>query len=220
MTLRAIKDPAARKLGVAVVEQNRQAAAAYKVEFDKLAPEFTQTRGYASVGAPAFARAGVSTEQPDGKALVMSTAVPESVRKRFLKVDGDYFFPDRSPAFVDRGAKLATRSEHPEVVRALVEIAKERGWDSVTVKASEAFRRATWMEAARNGMQIAGYKPTELDLAQLKQREANNSIEPGPVRDQTMVRPVPLAKSAEENSRIGHWKRGCRRSPVRDRLSW
>jgi hypothetical protein len=135
---------------------------------------------------------------PDGKASTMSTAVPESVSKRFLKVDSDYFFPDRSPAFVDCGAKLATRGEHPEVVRALVEIAKERGWDSVTVKGSEAFRRAAWVEAAKNGMQISGYKPTELDLAQLKQREPNNSIEPGPVRDQSAKRPVQLAKSAEE----------------------
>jgi hypothetical protein len=124
--------------------------------------------------------------------------VPESVSKRFLKVDGEYFFSDRSPAFVDHGAKLATRGEHPEVVRALVEIAKERGWDSVTVKGSEAFRLAAWIEAAKNGMQVAGYKPTELDLAQLKQREPNNSIQPSPVRDQGAARPIPLAKSAEE----------------------
>jgi hypothetical protein len=132
----------------------------------------------------------------------MSTAVPESVSKRFLKVDSDYFFPDRSPAFVDRGAKLATRGEHPEVVRALVEIAKERGWDSVTVKGSEAFRRAAWMEAAKNGMQIFGYKPTELDLAQLKQREPNNSIEPGSAQDQEVTRPVFLAKSAGEKQTV------------------
>jgi hypothetical protein len=140
-------------------------------------------------------------ETPDGKAPAMSTAVPESVRKRFLEVDSDYYFPDRSPAFVDRGAKLATRGEHPEVVRALVEIAKERGWDSVTVKGSESFKRAAWMEASRNGMQVAGYKPTELELAQLKQREPNNSIEPGPVRDQAAARPVSLAKSTEQNER-------------------
>lgn len=197
-TLHAIKDPAARSLGIAVVEQNRQADAAYKLEFDRLAPEFTRTREHTSVETPAFAQAGASTEKRDGKELIVSTAVPDSVRKRFLKVGSDYFFPDRSPAFVDRGAKLATKGEHPEVVRALVEIAKERGWNSVTVKGSEGFRRAAWMEAAKSGMQIAGYKPTELDLAQLKQREPNNSIEPGPIRDQTVARPVSPAKSAEE----------------------
>jgi hypothetical protein len=200
--LRAIKDPIARKLGISVVEQNRQADAGYRGEFDKLAPEFIQVVKQANAGTSAAARSSAPIETSDGKAPVMSTAVPESVRKRFLKVDSDYFFPDRSPAFVDRGAKLATRGEHPEVVRALVEIAKERGWDSVTVKGSEAFRRAAWMEAARNGMQIAGYKPTELDLAQLKQREPNNSIEPGLVRDQGATRPEPLSKSAEEQQKV------------------
>jgi hypothetical protein len=198
VALRLIKDPAARKLGMAVAEQNRQADAGYRAEFDKLAPELMGTGEQAVAGSSASARSGASTVTPDGKARTMSTAVPESVSKCFLKVDSDYFFPDRSPAFVDRGAKLATRGEHPEVVRALVEIAKERGWDSVTVKGSEAFRRAAWMEAARNGMQIAGYKPTDLDLAQLKQREPNNSIEPAPVRDQGPTHPVPLAKSDEE----------------------
>lgn len=199
--LHAMKDPVARKLGISVVEQNRQADAGYKVEFDKLVPDFMQGAKQAGAGISAAARSDASTKTPDGKALVMSTAVPESVQKRFLKVDSDYFFPDRSPAFVDRGAKLATRGEHPEVVRALVEIAKERGWDSVTVKGSEAFRRAAWIEATRGGMQVSGYKPTALDLAQLKQREPNNSIEPGPVRDQGTARPVPVAKSAEEQQK-------------------
>lgn len=50
-------------------------------------------------------------------------------------------------------------------------------------------------------MQIAGYKPTQLDLAQLKQREPNNSIEPGLVRDQGATLPVPIAKLAEEQQK-------------------
>jgi len=198
VALRAMKDPAARKLGIGVAEQNRKADAGYKVAFDKLAPELLETGEQAGGGSSASARSGASKAPSGDKAWNSSTAVPESVSKRFLKVDSDYFFPDRSPAFVDRGAKLATRGEHPEVVRALVEIAKERGWDSITVKGSEAFRRAAWIEAAKSGMQVAGYKPTELDLAQLKQREPNNSIQPSPVRDQGAAPPIPLAKSAEE----------------------
>jgi hypothetical protein len=125
----------------------------------------------------------VLLDKPDDDTARL-TAVPESVRKRFLKVDSDYYFPDRSPAFVDRGARLATRGEHPEVVKALVEIAKERGWNTITVKGSEAFRRAAWMEAVRNGMQVAGYKPTELDLAQSEQREPTNLIETSALKEQ------------------------------------
>lgn len=48
-------------------------------------------------------------------------------------------------------------------------------------------------------MQIAGFKPTELDLAQLNQSDPNNLIEPVPIRDHGATRPVPLAKLSEEN---------------------
>lgn len=197
--LHSIKDAVARKLGLAVVAQNRRAGAAYKAEFDKQAPEFRQAvEEVASDQAGASRSAAASKSNQDVTATPVQNAVPESVRKRFLNVDNDYYFPDRSPAFVDRGAKLATRGEHPEVVRALVDIAKERGWNNVTVKGSESFRRAAWIEAARSGMQVAGYKPTELDLAELQQREPNNSIEAGSVRQQGTVPPTSLAKPLEQ----------------------
>lgn len=127
-----------------------------------------------------------------------STAIPESVRRKFLKVDSEYFFPDRSPAFIDRGARLATRGEHPEVVVALIDIARERGWNSITVKGTESFRRAAWMEAARNGLQVTGYKPTELDLEQLRQREPANLVEPGVVKEQGAAPAAPRTKAATQ----------------------
>jgi len=202
--LRSIRDAVVRRLGLAIVEQNRQVEAGYKTEFDKLAPDLKpEAEASGTKKAPASRQAGASMDGAEDKdAAALSTAVPDSVRKRFLQVDSDYYFPDRSPAFTDRGAKLATRGEHPEVVRALVEIARERGWDSVTVKGSETFRRAAWMEAVRSGLQVAGYKPTDLDLAELKQREPRNSIEPGAVREQVSGHVTSLAKpTLQENER-------------------
>lgn len=202
--LRSIKDAVVRRLGLAIEEQNRQSEAGYKTEFDKLAPDLKpEAEASGTWKSPATRQAGASTNRAEDKeAAALSTAVPDSVRKRFLQVESDYYFPDRSPAFTDRGAKLATRGEHPEVVRALVEIAKERGWDSVTVKGSETFRRAAWMEAARSGLQVAGYKPTDLDLAELKQREPRNSIEPGAMREQVSGHVTSLAKpTLQENER-------------------
>jgi hypothetical protein len=199
-TLHKMKDPAARKLGLAVAERNRHEVPEYKAEFDKLAPELKAEAQEANIGKPSAARtAGTASSRSDEPVTGVSTAVPDSVRRRFLKVDSEYYFPDRSPAFVDRGVRLATRGEHPEVVVALIEISKERGWNSVTVKGSEAFRRAAWMEAARNGMQVAGYKPTELDLAQLKQREPTNLIEPGVLREQAVASPRSPAKPADKS---------------------
>jgi hypothetical protein len=118
---------------------------------------------------------GVSPAPSDAR----STVVPETVTKRFLKVEQDYYFRDKTHAFSDRGNKLATRGEHPEVVRSLIEIAHARGWDNITVKGTEAFRRSAWLEAAQAGLTVAGYKPTALDLAELANRPSKNSVEPG-----------------------------------------
>jgi hypothetical protein len=128
---------------------------------------------------------------PDGSARV----VPASVARRFLKVETEYYFPDKSPAFSDRGDKLATRGAHPEVVRSLVEIAQARGWASITVKGTDEFRRSAWMEAAQAGMKVAGYQPTALDLAELANRPVRNAVEKGLQRD---LDKVPAASSARQ----------------------
>jgi hypothetical protein len=116
-----------------------------------------------------------------------SGVVPESVARRFLKVGREYYFQDRTPAFSDRGNRLATRGIDPEVIRSLVEIAKARGWDTITVKGSDDFRRSTWLEATQKGMTVAGYKPTALDLADLENRPANNAVEKGAIQEKNSM---------------------------------
>lgn len=117
-----------------------------------------------------------------GKSPVVSAAdsahiMPPSVASRFLQVEREYFFQDQTPAFSDRGNKLATRGTNPEVVRSFIEIAQARGWDAVTVAGTEEFRRSAWLEASRHGMLVTGYKPTALDLAGLANSPARNSVE-------------------------------------------
>ncbi|MFJ1472194.1 LPD7 domain-containing protein [Massilia orientalis] len=127
---------------------------------------------------------------PDGSARV----VPASVARRFLKVETEYYFPDKSPAFSDCGDKLATRGAHPEVVRSLVEIAQARGWTSLTVKGTDEFRRSAWMEAAQAGIKVAGYQPSALDLAELASRPVRNTVEKGRQRDQDKVPAAPSTR--------------------------
>jgi hypothetical protein len=116
-----------------------------------------------------------------------SAVVPESVARRFLKVEREYYFQDRTPAFSDRGNKLATRGTDPEVVRSLVEIAKARGWETIAVKGTEDFRRGAWLEATQSGLTVIGYKPTALDLADVANRPASNTVEKGAVQEKRSV---------------------------------
>lgn len=124
-----------------------------------------------------------------------STVVPEAVARRFLKVEHEYYFQDRTPAFSDFGNRLATRGTNLEVVRSLVEIAKARGWDTITVKGTEEFRRSAWMEAAKNGLTVAGYKPSALDVADLASRPANNTVENSSTKERSTTRVQPAAQS-------------------------
>lgn len=115
--------------------------------------------------------------------------VPEALRKRYFsttsKWSGEpaYFTTAQAkePAFRDQGRRLITSSDSEEVVRDLVAIAQHRGWAQVHVTGSETFRRAAWLEASRQGLEVRGYKPNERDLQELERigrTASRNSIAP------------------------------------------
>lgn len=150
--------------------------------------------------------------------------IPDALRKRYFsttsKWSGEpaYFTTAQAkePAFRDQGRRLITSSESDEVVRDLVAIARHRGWSHVHVSGSETFRRAAWLEASRQGLDVRGYRPGERDLQELDrvQRDASrNSIgpavtaptsrEPGRNRRQPDEAPgqMPSEQSREKDAR-------------------
>jgi len=96
--------------------------------------------------------------------------VPEKVAKSYIEVDGKFYFQNRpdSLAFIDKGAKLQTKSNNAQVASSMIDIAEARGWTEVQLKGTEEFRREAWLQATSRGMQSHGYKPKEEDLARLK----------------------------------------------------
>lgn len=108
------------------------------------------------------------------------SAIPESVRKRFVQSGKKYFFPDGAPAFVDRGNKLTTQSENTELIRSLVSIAEARGWREITVQGTERFRKEAWFAANAAGIHARGYTPTELEQARLVRHLGERSAEVSP----------------------------------------
>lgn len=119
--------------------------------------------------------------------------IPEPLQKRYFSSTGKWsgepaYFTTaqaKEPAFRDQGRRLVTSNESEEVVRDLVAIARHRGWTNVHVTGSEAFRRAAWLEASRQGLEVRGYRPNERDLQELdrfKLGNSRNSIAPAAVR--------------------------------------
>lgn len=118
--------------------------------------------------------------------------IPEPLQKRYFSSTGKWsgepaYFTTaqaKEPAFRDQGRRLVTSSESEEVVRDLVAIARHRGWTNVHVTGSEAFRRAAWVEASRQGLEVRGYRANERDLQELdrlRRDNSRNSIAPAAV---------------------------------------
>jgi hypothetical protein len=147
--------------------------------------------------SPPRAREPVSQER---------SAIPESVRKRFVQSGKKYFFPDGAPAFVDRGSKLTTQSENTELIRSLVSIAEARGWREITVQGTERFRKEAWFAANAVGIHARGYTPTEFEQARLVRRLGERSAEASPreaagrSREKTPTKAPPQRDEAERDA--------------------
>jgi putative DNA primase/helicase len=114
-----------------------------------------------------------ATNRPEAERLApppktpASHAVPEDIAKHFVQVKNKYYFSDGARAFTDRGNRITTNSENTEVVRSLIEIAKARAWQDITVRGTERFHKEVWIAASVAGLRVRGYKPTEFEQSQL-----------------------------------------------------
>ena len=110
--------------------------------------------------------------------------VPEHIRQRFVQVGRHYHFPDGTRAFTDRGGRLTTPSENTEVIRSLVTIAEARGWNEISVRGTERFRKEAWMAARLAGLEVRGYRPTEFEQERVARTLARGREPPAPDRSE------------------------------------
>jgi hypothetical protein len=107
-----------------------------------------------------------------------SDAVPDHIRRQFIQVGRKYYFSDGARAFTDRGRSLTTPSENTEVIRSLVTIAQTRGWNEISVRGTERFRKEAWFAARLVGLEVRGYRPTEFEQGRLVRTLARQSESP------------------------------------------
>jgi len=107
-------------------------------------------------------------------------ALPDEVRRRFVQVGRNHFFPDGARAFTDHGIRLTTPSENTEVIRSLVTIAQARAWNEITVTGTERFRKEAWFEARLAGLEVRGYTPNETEHERLVRALARRERGPSP----------------------------------------
>jgi len=131
-----------------------------------------------------------------------SRAVPDHINARYVKVGSKYHFTNGDLAFRDRGRRLSTQLENTAVIRDLVAIAKERGWNDIALGGTERFRKEAWQQARLAGLTVRGYRPSELDRAQLVRligRERDEGRDsPSPQSTAPSERPRTQATAAED----------------------
>lgn len=133
-----------------------------------------------------------SPEAPESAPTTDSWAVPEHINARYIQVGSQYHFTNGDLAFKDRGSRLSTRLENSEVIRDLVAIAKERGWNDIALSGTDRFRKEAWREAQLAGLSVRGYRPSDLERAQLARLIA---------REREAGREPPLRPSAAPSER-------------------
>ena len=124
----------------------------------------------------AAARAQREEDTPASKKR--SAPVPEEVTRRFARVGRHYHFQDGVRAFTDQGTRLTTKSENTEVIKSLVAIADSRGWENIRVTGTERFRKEAWFQAKLAGLEVRGYKPTDIEQERLARALARRQEPP------------------------------------------
>lgn len=212
--------PRRRTNGIAIDDKTVSKAVGTKDRSDPVEPEIA-----IAPTPPVKADARQAPTAPS----VVAGDLPEAVRKRYYadkaKWSGDpaYFTSAdaKDPAFRDQGRRLLTANESQEVVKDMVAIAQHRGWDRIHITGSETFRRAAWLEASRNGLEVRGYKPNERDLQELDRvrgEVSKNSIAPITSRDAAESRdPAPARRSSTQGQADRAPPRGSDRSLPNDR---
>jgi Large polyvalent protein-associated domain 7 len=156
---------------------------------------------------PALAERPARARSPAGSPRGDSDpwTVPESVRNRFVQDGHRFYFPDGAPAFTDQGRRLTTPSENTRVVHSLIEIAHSRGWTEVTVTGTERFRQEAWRQARIARLNVRGYRPTDVEHAQLIRALARKAPPPAErvdsiSADSALETPRPASAQASEVS--------------------
>jgi len=136
---------------------------------------------------PANVNQSENAEQPR---LNQRRDAAESLRKRFIEA-GEQFYYRTAPgeptklAFTDHGKRLVTEHDDPSVIQGMVLLAKAKGWSTVRVNGTPEFKTEAWVQATIAGLDVEGYTPRGIDLAQAEDRRDQR-----PVRSKTAQPPV------------------------------
>jgi Large polyvalent protein-associated domain 7 len=99
---------------------------------------------------------------------VQELVVPKRVRDRYVQVGRRLHFEDGDLALHIRQTRTTVHSQNSEVIRDALEIERERaGGSPLRVRGTAEFRAEVWTQAQLMGIEVRGYRPSDLERAKL-----------------------------------------------------
>ncbi len=115
------------------------------------------------------------TDDNEQPSLNQRRDAADSLRKRFLEASGQFYYrtapgEPTKVAFTDQGKRLITEHDDPSVIHGMVLRAQEKGWTVIRVNGTNEFKTEAWVQATIAGLEVEGYTPRGIDLAQREDR--------------------------------------------------
>lgn len=154
----------------------------------------------------------IEKREPITDVLEPPKAPPSAIQSRYVvTAKGEYIDAQngRTVAFNDKGKSLTTSKDDLETVRDMLEVAKSKNWERISLKGSLEFKRLAFLEAESQGIPTKGYAPTIADKAMVERMRADrqgNQMEQGvprvkdlddPKRNQTIAADKKMEAEAE-----------------------
>ncbi|MDY0969105.1 LPD7 domain-containing protein [Sphingomonas sp. CFBP9021] len=92
------------------------------------------------------------------------------------------------------GDRIVASNEDPEIVAALVKIAKHNGWEGIDVDGSPEFRQAVWAAGSREGLTVRGYEPDFNEQARMEQ-DRRERVEAAQREREATAKPAPAVEA-------------------------
>lgn len=135
--------------------------------------------------------------------------VPEEEKKRYQRVLDLVFTKTQDPnghteyrwersgrvAFTDEGDRIVFNNTNETAIKAGLQLAKQKGWETVYVTGNEEFRRENWIQGQLYGMKIEGYKHSQADELEVARRKEELEKKKTQYRDQGKDKEKEGAKS-------------------------
>lgn len=128
--------------------------------------------------------------------------IPKSLTSKYLMADQRFYYRNHKDkvAFEDRGKKMVTEYNDPDVAKSIVDLVEAKGWTKIKVTGHDDFKREVWLEAKLRGIEITGYKPKESDLAKLSEMRSNRMVNSVEEVLEKIADKAPVTKTTEKES--------------------